>query len=110
MARRRAGNVMAIAMPVLAQPAADLGYGSREPAAPQGFTRSQSDPNIDWPTLVGPGENSNGLRMTNPNGTLCEEGNGWNQSQYFSENTMNGRRWSPPIDWNGPRKRNRTGE
>ena len=91
MARRRSGHVTATAAPVLAVDVG-FGYGSREPIAPEGFVRSQSDSNINWPGLVGQGENSNGLRMTSPNGTVCEEGNGWNQSKYFSENTN-----PPPI-------------
>lgn len=84
-------------------------YGPRDPVAPERFYRSQSQPNIDWPGLVGQGENSNGYRSVTPNGTLTDQGNGWNQPQYYTSNRGNGRRWSPPINW-GKNGGNRTGE
>lgn len=84
-------------------------YGPRDPVAPESFYRSQSSSNFRFADLVGDDENSNGLRMTNPNGSLHESGNGWNQSAYYSSNKGNGKKWSPPINW-GKNGGNRTGE
>lgn len=84
-------------------------YGPRDPVAPESFYRSQSRPNFDWPGLVGAGENSNGYRATNPNGTLTDGGPGWNQSTYWSNNKMNGQRWGGrPVNFG--KNGNRSGE
>jgi hypothetical protein len=91
----------------------EIGFGAfsgREPVAPESFTRSQSTPNVDWEGLYGTPENPNGFTATNPNGSQHDQGNGDNQRPYWSENRGNGQRWSPPVNWNGPGRRNRTGE
>lgn len=84
-------------------------YG-RDPVAPRRFFGSQSQPNIDFPGLVGAGENDLGFTSQGPNGTQHVSGNGNNQSPWDNWNRKaNGRRWTPPVDWakNGG---NRTGE
>lgn len=105
MARRKSSMTSA---PAVAVAIFGDAYGTKEPVAPESFTRSQSN-GLDWEGMYAAGENSNGFRATNPNGTLSDQGNGDNQSQYYSENKGNGKRWSPPLNWakNGG---NRTGE
>lgn len=101
MARRRQN----IVVPVVS---VEFGSFGKEPDAPESFTRSQSRPNLDWEGLYGAGENSNGFRAQQPNGTSHAQGNGSNRDDWM--NRANGSRWSPPINWNAPGRRNRTGE
>lgn len=86
-------------------------FGARDPVAPESYSRSQSNPNIDWPELVSKtGENSR-LTIQTPNGTAHEFGNGENQTAWESwNNKANGPKWSGRVDWNRHGKVNRTGE
>lgn len=82
----------------------------RDPIAPESFSGSQSKPNVDWPGLVGAGENSNGFRAITPNGIASDHGNGDNQRQYSWNKPADGERFGGKVDWDRHKNANRTGE
>lgn len=90
-------------------PAAPWSPAGRDPVAPESFFQSQSKPNVDWPGLVGSGENSNGFRAITPNGVASDHGNGSNQRQWGWGTPADGERFGGKVNWD-KHKGNRTGE
>jgi hypothetical protein len=82
--------------------------GRRDPVAPESFSGSQSQPNIDWPGLIAANPDQPRFTSQVPSGTQHDEGQGSNEWSW--SNRANGRRWSGGVDWNRHRRSNRTGE
>ena len=69
--------------------------------------------NVDFPKMVGAGENPNGFTSQTANGTVHDTGGGDNQGNWRYRQQADGERWngpqSQPFDFGGSRPTRQSG-